>query len=100
MLPDGQELSLSGQTLLSMGHPSTPSTVIESPSGSTRPFSSPSPALSPSETSLSHQSSMNPSLTTLSQSTHSIHSQLSSLDSYGNGRTDQGMIPLNFQELY
>ncbi|XP_017460907.1 PREDICTED: LIM/homeobox protein Lhx2-like, partial [Rhagoletis zephyria] len=51
MMPDGPELSLNGQTLLgSLGHPSTPSTVIGSPGGSTRPFSSPSPssALSPS----------------------------------------------------
>ncbi|OTF69339.1 LIM/homeobox protein Lhx9-like protein [Euroglyphus maynei] len=48
MMPDAQhELNLNGQTMLNttMGshNPSTPSTIIGSPSGSTRPYSSPSP---------------------------------------------------------
>lgn len=100
MMPDGTELTLNGQTLLSLGHPSTPSTVIGSPNGSTRPFSSPSPAMSPSgETNagpLSHQSAME---SALSASSQSLHSQTGIVDAYGHGR-DQGLIPMNFQELY
>ncbi|KAJ6222460.1 hypothetical protein RDWZM_001005 [Blomia tropicalis] len=100
MMPDGTELTLNGQTLLSLGHPSTPSTVIGSPNGSTRPFSSPSPAMSPSgETNagpLSHQSAMG---SALSASSQSLHSQTGIVDAYGHGR-DQGLIPMNFQELY
>ncbi|CAG2170298.1 unnamed protein product [Oppiella nova] len=44
-LPDGQDISLGGSQSL-LAHPSTPSTGIDSPNGSTRPFSSPSPTLS------------------------------------------------------
>ena len=99
-MPDGSELSLNGQTLLSLGHPSTPSTVIGSPSGSTRPFSSPSPAMSPSGENgqLSHQSSLGPVHTGPSVPS-SLHSQPSGLDVFVPGR-DQGLMPLNFQELY
>lgn len=47
--PNGHELSLNGQTILNLGRSRTPSTVMGSPNdGSTRPYSSPSPALSPS----------------------------------------------------
>lgn len=90
-MPDGPELSLNGQTLLSMGLPSTPSTVIGSPGGSTRPFSSPSPAMSPSDRDsgqLSHQGQS------------SLHSHASSLDAFGSGRDHPGLLPLSFQELY
>ncbi|XP_027201948.2 uncharacterized protein LOC113795812 isoform X2 [Dermatophagoides pteronyssinus] len=69
MMPDNQhELSLSGQTMLNTAigshNPSTPSTIIGSPSGSTRLYSSPSPAaLSPPNStadtsSLSHQAAL------------------------------------------
>ncbi|KAH7636631.1 lim/homeobox protein lhx9-like protein [Dermatophagoides farinae] len=70
MMPDTQhELGLNGQTMLNTAigshNPSTPSTIISSPSGSTRPYSSPSPAaLSPPSSvtadtsSLSHQAAI------------------------------------------
>ena len=69
-MPDTQhELGLNGQTMLNTAigshNPSTPSTIISSPSGSTRPYSSPSPAaLSPPSSvtadtsSLSHQAAI------------------------------------------
>jgi hypothetical protein len=78
-LSDNTEISLSsGQPII--GHPSTPSTGIGSPNGSTRPFSSPSPTLSTNDNHTGSSLEFN-------HSTHPTH--------------PESIIPLaTFQELF
>lgn len=131
MLPDAADgLSLNGQAMLTLGHPSTPSTVIGSPSGSTRPYSSPSPTMSPSTNETVSLSSHQPLVVVAPQQSQptpgslGLHSQqqtgtavaslppppppppnsTASLEAFISGCTKPSvatnLMPMNFQELY